>query len=162
MSILTITRKKQISLAGGILFIWLVIYPDSGCYAIMGGGDLREIEEANVQKQFVEPVVIERPAAGYTSDSLRDPFKPYLQREEKGAPSGESPGEEIPPDLVVQGIIWGSSLPQAIINNTVVKVGDMIEEARILEISKEGVTVFFKNRQYKLGSPGLSPGVNSS
>jgi hypothetical protein len=60
--------------------------------------------------------------------------------------------EKIAPDLVVQGLIWGSSLPQAIINNKVVKVGDVIQGADIIDISKEGVLVLFAGTEYKLST----------
>jgi hypothetical protein len=53
----------------------------------------------------------------------------------------------------VQGVIWGTELPQAIINNKVVKVGDTIEEVRILDIQKGGITVFYKSRNYTISSP---------
>lgn len=141
--------------------IWLAISPDILCHAVIGVDSIKDIEREELRRpNVVEPIVIEKPVGEYTSESLRDPFKPYVL-EEKKASTGEGTTEEALPRLEVQGIIWGSTLPQAIINNTVVKAGDTIEEARILEIGKEGVTIFFKNRQYKLGSPGLSPGTDS-
>ncbi len=97
----------------------------------------------------------------YKSEDLRDPFQeekieikeqPQVQIETKPLPS-----------LQIQGIIWGGSFPQAIINNKVVRVGDTIEELRITDINKNGVTVFFENRQYNLStsSPIGSQGLNN-
>ena len=86
----------------------------------------------------------------YKSEDLRDPFQeekieieeqPQVQIETKPLPS-----------LQIQGIVWGGGFPQAIINNKVVRVGDTIEEVRITDINKSGVTVFSGNWQYNLST----------
>jgi len=86
----------------------------------------------------------------YKSEDSRDPFQeekieieeqPQVQIETKPLPS-----------LQIQGIVWGGGFPQAIINNKVVRVGDTIEEVRITDINKSGVTVFSGNRQYNLST----------
>jgi hypothetical protein len=53
----------------------------------------------------------------------------------------------------VQGVIWGGIMPQAIINNKIVNIGDVIEGAEVIEISKKGVTLLYKKRKYTLPSP---------
>ena len=105
----------------------------------------------------------------YKAKDLRDPFQ-LFKIEEKEKPEEqeqvtEEKVEEVPlPDLKIQGIVWGGSLPQAIINNKVVRVGDTIEEVRITDINKSGVTVFFKNGQYNLttSSPISSQGLKKN
>jgi hypothetical protein len=52
--------------------------------------------------------------------------------------------------LIVQGLIWGGSFPQAIVNNKIVKVGDTVDGANVTAIDKDGVTVLFQEREYKL------------
>ena len=97
------------------------------------------------------------PKVEYTGQGLRDPFqspfelyKPVEEPEEKPPPviGGLS-------HLEVQGIIWDSKIPQAIINNTVVKAGEVIEGAEILAIRKEGVYVLYEGKQYIL-RPGMA------
>lgn len=86
----------------------------------------------------------------YASGSLRDPFgEPKIKIEE--------PEEEIQPmpELTVQGLVWGSSMPQAIINDKVFKLGDSIEGAKIVEINREGVVLVRGNNKYKLSSPAI-------
>lgn len=100
----------------------------------------------------------QRPNVEYKADNLRDPFQTYVIEKKKAeaVQAGTSQPEEesvTPPALTVQGIIWGGRFPQAIINNKVVRVGDIIEEAEITDISKEGVIITFKNRQFNLSSP---------
>ena len=50
-------------------------------------------------------------------------------------------------------MIWGGSFSQAIINNKVLKIGEIIDGVRITEISKNGIVVLFDNQLYKLASP---------
>jgi len=84
----------------------------------------------------------------YKSEDLRNPFQ------EEKAETKEDPQEPVEtgplPDLSIQGMVWGGILPQAIINNRVLKIGDTIEGARITDINKSGVTLFFGNRKYNL------------
>lgn len=93
----------------------------------------------------------------YKAGDLKDPFQPLKKRE--GETREQIPKEQIRvtplPDLVIQGIVWGGRLPQAIINNEVVKIGDTIEGVRIIDISKDGVIISFGNQQYNLLSPAV-------
>lgn len=99
-----------------------------------------------------------RPQLNYTSEDARDPFDTYLPGQEKTNYDQEeyTSGSVQPPSLTVQGLIWGGSIPQAIVNNKVVKVGDVIEEARIADITKEGVKVSYKGRNFNLAPATLS------
>jgi len=55
----------------------------------------------------------------------------------------------------VQGLIWGGSLPQAIINDKVVSAGDVIDGVSIVGIDKDGVEVSFDKRNHRLASPAI-------
>lgn len=110
---------------------------------------LSEVEKAAPQEK------IERPLLEYRAGNFRDPFQPPVLEDKvsEGKVEGRQMPETPPPSLTIQGVIWGGRFPQAIINNKVVKVGDAIEGARIISIDKDGVTLFFKDRQYNLASP---------
>lgn len=54
--------------------------------------------------------------------------------------------------LIVQGVVWGGAMPQAIINNRVTNIGDVIEGAKVIDISKKGVILLYKDRKYLLPS----------
>lgn len=97
---------------------------------------------------------IARPNLKYKSEGLKDPFQnPLKEVATKPAKGPEASGAEVikaaPASLTVQGLIWGGELPQAIVNGTVVKVGDTIGGARIISIDKNGVTVLFEEREYR-------------
>ncbi len=103
-----------------------------------------------------EQMAITKPDISYKSGSLKDPFRSPIKREKVVSPS-EAPVADItsspPPPLVIQGIIWGGVINQAIINNKVLKTGDTIDDARIVDINQDAISVFFKNRLYKFPSP---------
>jgi hypothetical protein len=102
--------------------------------------------------------IIARPVMEYRSDRLRDPFQRYLVKEEPKELSQENVDLTKPEldigKLNVQGIIWGGNLPQAIINNQVLTIGDLIEGAEILSIEKRGITLSFNGAVLDLAAPG--------
>lgn len=100
------------------------------------------------------------PKVEYKAEGLRDPFQSPIKEEEVKVELPKKPVKPLPP-LTVQGIIWGGSLSQAIINDKVVKKGDTVSvkiggttgEIRIIDISKDGITVSFEEQVYNLSSP---------
>ena len=103
--------------------------------------------------------VILRPVVEYTSEDLRDPFSNLFQlNKEKKDQNIQVPQESIEqeqplPDLgnfKVQGIIWGGNFPQAVINNKILKVGDLIDGGQIASIEKKGITLNYAGRMVNL------------
>ena len=85
----------------------------------------------------------------YTSADLRDPFLSPFEKGESRAIQGAGPATvPVLSNLKVQGMVWGSQMPQAIINNMVLSVGDVIEGAEIIDVRKDGVYLLFEGRQY--------------
>lgn len=95
--------------------------------------------------------LINRPTVQYNSGGLRDPFQSPMAKKEI-LPLGEKqevigkkielvkPGSDVG-ELKIQGTIWGGKVPQAIINDEVLGVGDKIEGVEILNIDKDGITL---------------------
>lgn len=97
-----------------------------------------------------------RPTVEYKAEGLEDPFESKEEKaEQKDTPKRTAPERPLP-EFKIQGIIWGGPIPQAIINEKVLKLNDIIEEARIVGIGKEGVTVIFDGREYKIAAPAAS------
>ncbi len=95
--------------------------------------------------------IVKRPSVQYTAEALRDPFRGYRPVvEDYTVDTTEEIVSTEPPQLSIQGIVWGNNNPQAIIENKVVKIGDTINEATILDISKDGIAVLYKNRKYNI------------
>ncbi len=102
--------------------------------------------------------LIIRPQVKYESSALRDPFRSCLVKE--GAASGTQSTSKLAQlkinldTLVVQGVIWGGKIPQAIINNKVLAVGDLIEGGKIISIEKSGIILNFSGEIVTLSTPG--------
>ena len=111
------------------------------------------------QGNKVEPAA-KRPLLEYTSGGLRDPFQTYITQEKKVDTQAQVITDLPKPEtnfsgLKVQGIIWGTKMPQAIINDRVYIVGDKIEESEILSIDKKGVNLSSaKEGVVSLAAPG--------
>ncbi|HOW36247.1 MAG TPA: hypothetical protein PL155_07525 [Candidatus Omnitrophota bacterium] len=58
--------------------------------------------------------------------------------------------EIIPPSLSIQGLIWNTDRPQAIINESVVGIGDTIEGAKIVSIQKTGVSIAYEGKTFQI------------
>ena len=121
------------------------------------------------------PPLITPPPEETDLDALRDPFEtpPMLKElllkralekqrkqdfqrqllERQGKVPVPSAVPIQPPSLQLQGILWGSARPQAIINRRIVSVGDTVEGATIVAVSKEGVNVSFSGQEIKLKLP---------
>ncbi|MCM8781143.1 MAG: hypothetical protein NC908_04395 [Candidatus Omnitrophica bacterium] len=117
---------------------------------------IAELERQETKKE--EVLHIDRPKTEYTSEDLREPFESYIKKSqpsEQGQASSKIEPQAVvtPPALNVEGVFWGGRFPQAIINGRAVKVGDIIQEAQIVQIDNTGVTILFKNQKFKLPSP---------
>lgn len=104
------------------------------------------------QEQTQEPSF--RPKVEYTADESKEIFQSCLTNiTPLLKDTSTTMLQDIkPPSLTTQGIIWQTDLPQAIINNKVVKVGDVIEGAEVIKIDKSGVEISFRNKLFKLDS----------
>lgn len=115
------------------------------------------IEKLEQEEKRPAPARVERPKVEYTAAGFTDPFEIFLKKDDKDekeavSASGEARAKPLPV-LTVQGVIWGSGLPLAIINNKVVKSGDIVDGVQITVIKKEGITILFDGQVYNLSSP---------
>ncbi|MCX5697272.1 MAG: hypothetical protein NTU54_04820 [Candidatus Omnitrophica bacterium] len=96
---------------------------------------------------------IERPSVEYKSPGAKDPFILYTGGKKTAKILGSIEITSLPSDFTLDGIVWGGRLNQAIIKRKIVKVGDTLEDVKILDITKNGVSVFYKGRKFELSSP---------
>ncbi len=123
---------------------------------------LEATAKSNVE--LADEDVLQRAKLEYKADKLRDPFQknfiittpaPGEISEEEKEVSAEQSAEDTAAVAAIklQGLIWGGNVPQAIVNESVVKTGDVVDNMQIIEITKDGVSVLFNNRVYNLSSP---------
>lgn len=84
----------------------------------------------------------------------RDPLLSPLEVSMAGISKESTVPSGPPPDLVVQGMVWGMEQPKCIINGKVYGVGDLVEGIRILDIQKEGVSLMHQGEVFVLRPEG--------
>lgn len=87
--------------------------------------------------------------------SNADPFRIDVMKNKQEGPVSAAPKVPLP-KFTIQGIVWGGEVPQAIVDNKVVKPGDTIDNVHIVDINKEGIDIFFNGAQYTLPSPAAA------
>lgn len=99
----------------------------------------------------------------FKDENVRDPFVSQLPKKEKvEVKPVEVRGQEInvsPPSFSVQGLVWGSLRPQAIIDNKIFNLGDEVSGAKIIDISREGVKVVYQSKIFVI-SPQTFAGAS--
>jgi hypothetical protein len=112
-------------------------------------------------ENYLEPPVV------YNAEGLKDPFMlPKIEENKVQLPeSGLEPKIPevmvVPPALTIQGILWGGRSAQAIINQKIVKIGDILEGARIIDIKKEGIIIDFQGQQFSFPEPALNKNLRT-
>lgn len=122
---------------------------------------MRKLESE--EKQLHPGQLLERPKHRYTAGNQRDPFESLIKKDEKEGTVTVSQEVEIPPpELTVQGVIWGGTFPQAIINDTLVKIGDELQgDVLITGIDAAGVTFEFNEKEYSVPAPAVRDSAQS-
>ena len=87
----------------------------------------------------------------------RDPFESILPKEDLRLKKEETSAKSqiIAPKLKVEGILWGSNRPQAIVNGNVYEVGEVIKEmpqTKIHKIEKGTVIIIHEGMVFQYGT----------
>ena len=151
-----------------IYILVIVAWCIAGSYAYAAvSSTLKEISdlEAKQESGSIAPQedLLAKPQLEYTSSNLRDPFENLLEKEKEQQQQVVQhnkpqmimqPMKVKPlPEIKLNGVMWGGLTPQAIINNKVVKVGDIIDGMKILSISKSGIKVLYMNSEHTISTP---------
>lgn len=97
-----------------------------------------------------------RPRVDFVNTMSKNPFYNYLKEAVMKTGKVEEETVVAAPNLTVQGVIWGGRFHMAIIENRVLKVGDVISGYTIDKIDKNGVIVSANGKLFKLGAPSLN------
>ncbi len=88
----------------------------------------------------------------YSGAGQRDPFMSPAQ---KASPEKEDAKEEISNlTFALEGLIWESDHPQAIINGKILEVGGGVQGAEVLDIDENGVKMRYKGQEFILHPKG--------
>jgi len=131
--------------------IWVFSFSANVAFAIHQ--EFEAIKELQAMEKSDPLEVIDMPIVEYTAEGMRNPFQGYIEQTDVINVGSTSEEEVSLPAFEVQGVVWGGDVPQAIINNKIVKTGDVLSDAKILEISKQGITILYHDRRYNIMSP---------
>ena len=108
-------------------------------------------QEVTSLQDTPQPEVASPSVVNYTAQDLRDPLKSLLppvpsprtelRSTDASAPVVAQSPKPSPAVLQIQGLFWGGTQPQAIINHRVYRVGESVEGAKIVTIDRAGVTL---------------------
>ncbi|MBM3248931.1 MAG: hypothetical protein FJZ10_05905 [Candidatus Omnitrophica bacterium] len=121
------------------LLLFITVFLSLACFNVFAQGEQLGAEAKNDSNSM----------ATYNADVYRDPFIPVIKKEEAVSQQGgpETGAIEVaPPEFDVKGMIWNTDSPQAIIDGKILRLGDEVKDAKIIEISKEGVKLLFRGR----------------
>jgi len=99
------------------------------------------------------------PLAGFSEE--RDPFESVLPQETAATSSNVTSSTDVnPPSVKIEGILWGSEQPAAIIDGEVYKVGDKLKSLNgtLCRIEKDSVFIDYNNKIFEIGSPKKKEG----
>ena len=87
------------------------------------------------------------------SYAIEDDNMPFKSPFDEVAVEDKAPEENILlPDMQFQGMIWRSSRPQAVINNKVYDIKDVItaaeEKIEVKDIDKDGIHLMYKGKEF--------------
>ncbi|MCU0665753.1 MAG: hypothetical protein MUF05_01480 [Candidatus Omnitrophica bacterium] len=143
-----------------IILFCIILGIGSTVFANTTSNTMKKLIEGDEEKEE-KAYDVKRPAAEYKAANYRDPFRLQRQEKEETKETKKYQEEEIiPPDLVIQGVVWGAATPQAIVNDKVVKKGDIIQDAHILDITKEGIDIFYQGAQFHISAPASGSGIS--
>lgn len=80
----------------------------------------------------------------YEGGSLRDPFVPVNSVE----PNKKKKVESIA--YALEGLVWESRKPQAIVNGQIVQKGSLVGQAEVMDIDEKGVKMKLNGKQFWL------------
>ncbi|MFH1519311.1 MAG: hypothetical protein ABIE75_01905 [Candidatus Omnitrophota bacterium] len=92
----------------------------------------------------------------YSQDKYKDPFEPLLPQskkvEEVKTEEIDQEAEKTLPPIVLQGVLWGSDTPQAIIDGEVYKIGDKLQDldAKLFKIDKNIVFISYGEKIHEI------------
>lgn len=88
--------------------------------------------------------------------TIKKPLRiPVVVRQMAPTPKPPPPIDVKTLGLKLNGVVWDTGRPQAIINDQVVEVGDTIGEAKVIAIGEQGVGLQYKGQKLTLKREGI-------
>ena len=91
----------------------------------------------------------------YNTHGKRDPFIPLISEDKTiMGQAGWSFISSKLPEMKIEGILFDKTKPLAIINDKIVKVGDNINNCKIVSITREEMVIRYMDKEYSVKISG--------
>lgn len=142
---------------GVLVVVWVAAHraPKGNVSAIMNENpNSGIILPTQIMKIGARAIASEAQGGGvkYTGSDSRDPLDNSAILKEVGEAAEKKEEAAVPSTegLTLSAVIWGSRIPQAIINDKIVTVGEPVDGGKVVGIAKEGVRIDFQGREVLL------------
>lgn len=142
--------KIQMQAQGKIIILFFILLL---CGNLIFPDIIRSQMKTKMRNPFIPELPKETPKIEVTVSEpgpLPPVYEPPPRPPEPDVPEPEPPQEIQPPQVDIRGLVWNTNRPQAIINDQVVDVGDMIDDAKIVAIRKNEVDVVYQGASFTL------------
>ena len=90
--------------------------------------------------------VIDVKFEGSDKDPLKNLHKSYMYELAKKEPIEEVKENLSLPAITINGLVWNTAKPQAIVNDKIVGIGEKIGGAKLIKIDKSGITIEYQGK----------------
>lgn len=143
------TRNKTL-IGSGILLLLAIIFLTITNTFLLPSVDIEEKAPVGTSDDFTEmPVEAEAYSDVKSEIALIEEKNSLIDKMAK-AFKIESTQEEFISNFILNGIVYDTEDPWAIINNRVVRIGDTLDGAEVISIAPRKVILLFKNERYDL------------
>ena len=162
-------KRIKIFLSGGLIFFSFFMLNQIVIFAQTTVEKTAGEQAAALGAKPAAPVAVSTPPEEEdTLEDVPDPFVSSFPPKPEAAGTAKSSAQSAEPkdefdysSLKVTGIVWGAENPKAIIDGNVMGIGDTVKEAKIVDISKEGILFDYKSKQYLMKREGASTSLKS-
>lgn len=108
-------------------------------------------------KGIIISVIFFNILSGYSgAQEKTDPFDSLLPTKSAPDKPNDQPKVVQPPAISIEGALWDTEMPQAIIDGDVYKVGETLKnvDAKVYKIEKNRVFIFYEGRLYEMKVTG--------
>ncbi|MFH0839461.1 MAG: hypothetical protein V1883_00395 [Candidatus Omnitrophota bacterium] len=143
-------RMSRPLVISGILIIGTIVFLSAMNVFIISSVDTKAVQSPQLTKSGSDYIEIETYTKAMYPDLVALEREPTIFKRLGRALKGITPKDEFISNFELNGIIYDADNSWAIINNQMVKIGDILSGAKILSISPQKVVLLYKEGVFDL------------
>ncbi|MCG2705481.1 MAG: general secretion pathway protein GspB [Candidatus Omnitrophica bacterium] len=145
-------RISRPVIISGILIIGAIIFLSAMNVFIISFVDTEAVQSPQLTKSGKDYIEVETYTKAMYPDLIALEREPTIFKRLGRALKGITPKDEFISNFELNGIIYDADNSWAIINNQMVKIGDILSGAKILSISPQKVVLLYKEEMFNLSA----------